>query len=168
MNDIVVRTADVADIGDISRVLAASWRTAYRGIVDAHYLDQIADDRWVQPLREELAAGTTDAIVACYGVQITGAVLMRKSKMVQYPDDGELSAVYLHPDWVGKGVGQILIDRALHELCNKGFAHAVLDVLIENQRAKRFYHKNGFEFTGHTVELTLGTQVLCEIMRKEL
>ncbi len=168
MTDITVRPAVLADIADISRVFARSWKSAYRGMVDAAYLSQITDDRWIKPLSAELPAKLLDALVACCGTQTVGAVLMRRSKVTSYPDDGEIVAIYLHPDWFGKGGGQTLLDAALIHLKEKGFTHCVLDVLSDNQRAKRFYIKNGFHFTGHTEELTLGEPVVCEIMRKSL
>ncbi len=168
MTDITVRRAEMADIADISRVFAGSWRVAYRGIVDAAYLSQISDDRWVQPLTAELPEKQLDGFVACCGKETIGAVLTRRSKVTEYPDDGEIVAIYTHPDWFGKGVGQALLDAAFIHLRAEGFTHCVLDVLENNQRAKRFYIKNGFVFTGQTQELTLGEPVRCEIMRASL
>ncbi len=167
-NDIIIRKASTADIPNISQVLAESWRVAYQGIVDAAYLSQISDDRWVESLEGNLPSGQTEVLVACCGPQIIGAVLMQPSRMPQYPEDGEITAIYLHPNWLGKGVGQSLMDKALSHLREKGFAYVVLDVLRDNQKAKRFYLKNGFAFTGHTVELTLGTPAVCEVMRKRV
>ncbi len=168
MTDITVRRAEMADIVEISRVFASSWKAAYQGMVNAAYLSQISDDRWVQPLTDELPVKQLHAFVACCAKQTIGAVLTRRSKVTAYPDDGEIVAIYTHPDWFGKGVGQALLDTAFLHLCAEGFTHCVLDVLENNQRAKRFYIKNGFHFTGQTQELTLGEPVRCEIMRASL
>ena len=43
-----VRMAQTKDIERISCVLAASWKTAYRGIVHDDYLDALQDNHWAK------------------------------------------------------------------------------------------------------------------------
>ncbi len=42
-----IRTAGFEDIAAISSILAASWKTAYRGIVNDDYLDLLTDEHWI-------------------------------------------------------------------------------------------------------------------------
>ena len=48
------RIAKTEDIEKISHLLATSWKTAYRGIVDDDYLDSLSYDHWVNFLTTAL------------------------------------------------------------------------------------------------------------------
>jgi GNAT superfamily N-acetyltransferase len=69
------------------------------------------------------------------------------------PDDpatGQLFAFYLHPDAWGRGHGARLHAGALDRLRRAGFVHARLWVLDGNERALRFYRRQGWVETGRT------------------
>jgi GNAT superfamily N-acetyltransferase len=57
---------------------------------------------------------------------------------------GEIYVLYVHPDWWGTGAGQQLIECA-HEVLARDHTEAVLTVLADNPRARRFYERNGWE-----------------------
>jgi ribosomal protein S18 acetylase RimI-like enzyme len=59
-------------------------------------------------------------------------------------EGGELYVLYVLPGYWGSGVAQLLIDTAHHELA-RAHAEAVLSVLADNPRARRFYERNGWE-----------------------
>ncbi|HZM79630.1 MAG TPA: GNAT family N-acetyltransferase [Candidatus Limnocylindrales bacterium] len=65
-----------------------------------------------------------------------------------YVGDGLLHAIHVHPDWIGRGVGQALIEVARRSLRELGFARAALWVLEENERACRFYERDGWVLSG--------------------
>lgn len=80
----------------------------------------------------------------------------------------ELSRLYSHQEYLGKGVGQNLMD-ACFELA-KSHDHDVmwLGVWEYNPRAQRFYEKNGFREVGkHTFQLGSDPQTDL-LMQKEL
>ena len=66
------------------------------------------------------------------------------------PTTGELKAIYLAPDAIGRGFGRALHDRALEDLRGRGCTEASLWVLSENQRACRFYEIAGWQTDGAT------------------
>jgi GNAT superfamily N-acetyltransferase len=77
------------------------------------------------------------------------------------PDAGELDAIYLLPDCWGLGIGRALMSEALGELRRIGFTTAVLWVLADNPRARRFYERGGWRLNGATRTGThLGTDTL--------
>lgn len=57
-----------------------------------------------------------------------------------------LNAIHADPAYVGHGVGKRLMVDALAHLGE----HAVLWVLADNERARRFYEKGGWRFDGTT------------------
>jgi GNAT superfamily N-acetyltransferase len=62
------------------------------------------------------------------------------------PDAMLLSAIHVDPDYVGHGVGKMLMLDALEHLGDR----AVLWVLAGNDRALRFYQRGGWVFDGTT------------------
>ena len=63
----------------------------------------------------------------------------------------ELSRLYSHQEYLGRGVGQNLMDACFERARADGRDVMWLGVWEFNPRAQRFYEKNGFRFVGkHT------------------
>jgi GNAT superfamily N-acetyltransferase len=63
---------------------------------------------------------------------------------------GELYAIYALPEAWGTGAGHALMDEAVAALRDAGHADAVLWVLADNPRARRFYEREGWSADGTT------------------
>jgi ribosomal protein S18 acetylase RimI-like enzyme len=63
---------------------------------------------------------------------------------------GELYAIYVTPAWWSAGAGRALMESALSALEADGYRRAVLWVLADNARARRFYERAGFTPDGAT------------------
>lgn len=80
----------------------------------------------------------------------------------------ELSRLYSQQRFLGKGVGQTLIDACFDRAKNDGRDVMWLGVWEYNPRAQRFYEKNGFRIVGsHTFQLGNDPQTDL-LMQKEL
>jgi ribosomal protein S18 acetylase RimI-like enzyme len=62
--------------------------------------------------------------------------------------DGEIHALYVHPDVQGRGIGRALLEKALEELKRRSHEEATLWSLAVNDRATAFYEANGFARDG--------------------
>lgn len=60
---------------------------------------------------------------------------------------GEIHEIFVHPDHRGKGIGSILLDKAIDYAKNKGRKLMGLWVGVKNFTAKEFYRKRGFTET---------------------
>lgn len=80
----------------------------------------------------------------------------------------EIERIYLLKEFLGKHIGQLLLDQAFQIAKEKGKKNVWLGVWEENKRAIRFYQKNGFvEFDKHI--FMLGEDAQTDIlMRKKL
>lgn len=56
--------------------------------------------------------------------------------------------IAVHPDYQREGIGQLLMDKMKEIARGKGFIKISLRVLSINQKAIRFYEKNGFKQEG--------------------
>ena len=80
----------------------------------------------------------------------------------------ELSRLYSHQEYIGKGVGQNLMDACFELGAERDHDVMWLGVWEYNPRAQRFYEKNGFRIVGrHTFQLGSDPQTDL-LMQKEI
>jgi ribosomal protein S18 acetylase RimI-like enzyme len=150
-----LRDATPADAHAIADVLVRSWRAAYRGLLPDDVLAGLSvSDRerfWSDaltarpPHTRAVVATIAGAIV---GFAATGPPLVPADH--GDPTLGDLYALYLAPDVWHRGIGTQLHAAALDRLRSCGFTHAGLWVLDTNERALRFYHRQGWTDTGRS------------------
>jgi ribosomal protein S18 acetylase RimI-like enzyme len=139
-----VRPATVADVDSIAAVHFESARVFYAPIFpDERGRPSLEDRRaaWSQLLGED--RGWT--FVVEHGGEVVGVCHTDAA----YDDDlppgtGEVTTLYMQPDQVGRGLAQLVFRRGVRELIAQDFRRAVLWVLEENPRARRFYEREGW------------------------
>nr|WP_205808580.1 GNAT family N-acetyltransferase [Micromonospora sp. HNM0581] len=72
------------------------------------------------------------------------------------PVTGLLNAIHLEPSERGRGVGRALMVDALANMRLRGWRRAVLWVLRDNTRARRFYERGGWSPTGRHRDEQIG------------
>jgi ribosomal protein S18 acetylase RimI-like enzyme len=71
---------------------------------------------------------------------------------------GELYAIYVLPEVSGHGIGRALMAETLNRLQSEGFPEAILWVIDDNPRTRRFYELAGWRADGSVKEEeSLGT-----------
>ena len=117
------------------------WQVTYPGLVSHEYLDKFtlekSEERAFQWRDNILVAKDGDRVVGFVGYGHHGP---------EDPEMGEVFALYVLPEYQGTGVGQRLMDAALEKL--SAFPHLCLWAVKGNERAIRFYEKNGFRLNG--------------------
>jgi len=159
-----IRNARLEDAGQISSVLAASWKTAYRAIIDDHYLDLLKNDHWVAFLNTGLSSGSIFSMVMEKDQDMIGAAILSKTEK---DHEACLISLYLLPDRIGQGFGNDFYIGIENELIKRGFANCILDVLENNKRAIDFYEAHGFIDTNTEVKTVLGERnYTCKVLKK--
>ena len=64
------------------------------------------------------------------------------------PTEAHISTIAVHPDWRGKGLGELLLLTAVEEALERGASVISLEVRPSNHVAQRLYRKYGFRFSG--------------------
>ncbi|MBI2701042.1 MAG: GNAT family N-acetyltransferase [Mycobacterium sp.] len=144
-----VRDAVPADASQVADVHVRSWRSAYRGLIDQDYLDSLTPESWTHRYqfgRMGLRVPTT--LVAVADGTICGFASVGLCRDDDLADHGELVAIYVDPRYVNTGVGRLLVGAARERLADRGFAAATLWVLRDNDRARRFYERDGWHPDG--------------------
>jgi GNAT superfamily N-acetyltransferase len=145
----IIRRAVPTDADDIARVHVRSWQDGYRGLLADAYLDGLQPrdraSRYVLDADDPTAPAT---IVAVDRGAICGFATTSPARDDDVVGLGELCALYVDPASWGTGVGRALIEEARAHLVEQGFVAAVLWVLVGNERAERFYARDGWEPDG--------------------
>ena len=163
---IAVRDAEPEDAAAIARVHIRSWQGAYTHAFPAEALDGLSDEEytrtlgWERWLRTERVRNAI--LVAVRDGEVVGFVhgCPARDDDVDRLRVGELAAIYVAPESWGLGAGQRLMEVLLERLRGFGFSEAVLWVLDDNPRARRFYEAAGWRVDGAEKEdVLLGTLV---------
>lgn len=129
---------------EVGQIYAESWKASYKGILPQHYLDKLTHDRWDATLR----ANPEASLVLHLDDKLIGASLTGFALDADREGYGEIIAIYLLPEYQGKGYGKPLMKASLEKLMNEGCTSACLWALSQNTRAEKFYAHIGFHPTG--------------------
>ena len=136
-HEIFVRNAVPEDCCALGEIMAVSFRSAFGGFISQETLDRCAVAENCAGLLASLPKEMTT---------LTGWVdgkLMGLLVCSEQPDGrAEIEAIHSLPESWGTGLGAAMLDFALRG------RSAGLWAFEENRRARRFYEKHGFAFTG--------------------
>jgi GNAT superfamily N-acetyltransferase len=145
----LLRAAKIQDAMAVARVHVRSWQAAYRGLLPAEYLDGLKpEDRAGRYVFENPDTAKPWTIVAEVDGLIAGFATTAPARDADVEGWGELYALYVDPDYWGRGIGAELMKAARARLVELGFQQATLWVMKGNSRAERFYAIDGWEADG--------------------
>ena len=127
---------------------------AYAHIFAQEQLDTISEERDAPGWERDLSAPPPRAatFVATREEHVVGFSGVGLARPGDDPSLGELFTIYVLPEEWGHGVGQALMACALDRMREEGFAEAVLWVLEDNPRTRRFYELAGWHAEGEVKE----------------
>ena len=174
MSEISIRQATIDDAKPLTDLAYTTFWDAF-----AHHPKNAPDDLnhymrqafSIEQIAEELSDARSIFLIA----EIDGKPAGYAKLIVGSIEDGitavrpvELSRLYSHQEFLGKGVGQNLIDACFERAVKHNHDTMWLGVWEYNPRAHRFYEKNGFRVVGkHTFQLGADPQTDL-LMQKEL
>jgi GNAT superfamily N-acetyltransferase len=148
---VVVRDADVDDARGIARVHTRTWQLAYDHVFPTERLAGIVEERraeqWHEAIREPEARSHT--LVAAEVDRVVGFASFGPSREpVVGETTAELYAIYVLPEAWGRGIGRALMAEVLERLRHEGFTEAILWVIEDNPRTRRYYERAGWHADG--------------------
>lgn len=92
----------------------------------------VPDRGWVDRFRQLVSPARRTRIIGYVGFRVQG-------------DEGHITTIAVHPDWRGKGFGDLLLVVALDEMLDRGMDAVTLEMRPSNEVAYQLYRKYGFE-----------------------
>lgn len=162
----LIERATAADLPELAAVAAATFPLACPPSVTpdniaAFIAETLSEERFGEYLTDpnRIVLVARQASITGYAMLIHGVPDNADvQRAVKQRPALELSKIYVLPDRHGGGVAQALMSAALRTAAEAGIPCVWLGVNQKNERAQRFYTKNGFTISG-TKTFRLGTRI---------
>jgi ribosomal protein S18 acetylase RimI-like enzyme len=147
-----IRDATVDDAQGIAHVHTRTWQIAYDHVFPTNRLAGIVEEHraewWSGRLAEEPSGGHT--VVANESAAIVGFADFGPTLDPEASQEhvAELYAIYVLPEAWGRGIGRALMAEVLERLRQDGYREAILWVIEDNPRTRRYYELAGWQFDG--------------------
>jgi GNAT superfamily N-acetyltransferase len=156
----LIRRAAPGDGPAVADVEVRSWRAAYPGIVPQDHLDamdvQQRGARWSDWIAGAARPGAGLLLAEDGGGAVAFACFAPVGESGEEAGGAggpaELEAFFSVPEVWGSGVNRRLIADVHRAVAGAGYTEAVLWVLRDNPRARRFYAAHGWEADGTVTE----------------
>ena len=160
MTTIRPATADAA--AAIAHVQVETWRSAYRGIVAAEFLDSLSEEVRTRRWREIIQH--PEQIILLAEIEGHGAVGFANGGPERDGREdygGELYGLYVRPEWYGRGIGRRLLATVARWLNDSGCDTMMVWVLADNPFRRFYEHLGGRLIDQRKIEV--GEQKLDEV-----
>jgi len=144
LNGFVVEPMAVSDLGDVMVIERLSFSSpwserAYRFEIEQNENSVMLVARPAFPLslwdRIRGRAGVRSPVLGYGGLWLL-------------VDEAHISTIAVHPQWRGKGLGELVMLSLLEQGIRRGMQRATLEVRVSNETAQGLYRKLGFESAG--------------------
>ncbi len=155
MDKLSFRQATFADALHLSLLADFSFRATFiKDFKDRQDLDDYCGKTFAyDKIKGGLAKADNYFLLADFEEEVVGYA---KLKLGERPV--QLQKIYLHPAFLGRGIGKALLERSKDIAREAGAGKLWLDVEEQNQNAIAFYQRTGWTTTGE-FDFQIGSQV---------
>jgi len=142
--EVVIRKWNENDAESVREVLQLSWEVAYSSFIPKVDLDFYLNKTYSVELLK-LASNNSD--LTCFVSEVNGKVCgWLKLSESQEENRFYLSSIYVLPEYQKLKIGIKFFELACVEAINKNFNEIYIGVMVQNEKAFRWYKKLGFDF----------------------
>lgn len=163
---VTVRRAELADCRQVAEVHVRTWQAAYRHVLPPELLDSLSVDEREAVCRRLVESESEVALVAEVERRVVGFAFAGPSRTEETA--AELYAIYVLPEAWGSGAGRELMAAAKAWFLGSGYATAMLWVVEDNPRARRFYEREGWKAEGTRIAKVYSVDIEEALYRLEL
>lgn len=146
MDTVVIRKMKKEDVKGVVSIHINGWRTAYRGIIDADYLDDMDVDAKQYDYQNRVKDKEENILVAEQNQKIVGFCRYAEDNRFSKQNtdiDCEVVALYIDYEHKRQGIGTKLFSAVREKMIEKGKRKMIVWCLEKNEPAKQFYQKMG-------------------------
>lgn len=152
-----VRFAEPADSREVAEVHVRTWQAAYQHVVPFEVLEALSVDEREGQWRQRIEGNRVVVWVAQIRGRVVGFASVGPSRTEE--GAGELYAIYVLPEAWGGGAAPALMGAVKAWFASEGYSTAMLWVLADNPRARRFYEREGWKVEGMRTEPIGGVEI---------
>ncbi|KPL60987.1 GNAT family N-acetyltransferase [Rossellomorea vietnamensis] len=134
-----IRNMNKEDINQVQTVAKTSWNSTYEGIIPLEIQERFLNTAYNDEMMIKRLNGSS-LYVAEIGGKIVG---FANFSPVRENGEVELGAIYLLPEYQGKGIGTALLQEGIKNV--NGAKSVNISVEKENKSGTNFYHAKGFK-----------------------
>ncbi len=137
-----IREAFVEDAPAIARVTVDTWKTAYRGIINDNYLDNLTYEEREEGWRGFPFNDSFIYVAEDENHNIIGFAAAGPERESHPTFKGELYAIYIYQEYQNQGIGSALFRSVAQKFIQSGINTLLLWVLSDSPY-RRFYERHG-------------------------
>jgi len=169
MSNIEIRKVTTNDLEELQKIGRLTFYETFASGNTEENMNKYLDEAFsFTKLTTELSDNNAEFYFATLDNKVIGYLKLNFGESQTELQDNkavEIERIYVLKEYHGKGVGQLLCDKAIKIARQKNAEYVWLGVWEENPRAINFYKKNGFvEFDKHIFKL--GNDEQTDIMMK--
>ncbi|SFC86441.1 Ribosomal protein S18 acetylase RimI [Bacillus sp. OV322] len=142
------------DISQVQHVAKTSWNSTYQGIIPLEIQESFLKTAYNDEMMQKRLEHSLFWVAEVNG-EIVG---FANFSAIKEEGKTELAAIYLNPEYQGKGIGTALLNEGIKQL--DGVKEIYIDVEKDNNIGTRFYKAKGFkivsefddDFDGHILK----------------
>jgi len=140
----IIREANLLDISKINKIYVNCWKITYKGILPEEYLNNISYKEKEDYLLNYFEKPKSKFFVSVNdNKEIIGFVAFGEESTGQVKYRGELYFIYLLKEYKGKGIGKLLINKAIDELEKSNIISMLIWALEKNPTCKFYEYLGG-------------------------
>ncbi|GIV43821.1 MAG: N-acetyltransferase [Bacteroidia bacterium] len=169
MSNIEIRKVTTNDLEELQKIGRLTFYETFASGNTEENMNKYLDEAFsFTKLTTELSDNNAEFYFATLDNKVIGYLKLNFGQSQTELQDNkavEIERIYVLKEYHGKGVGQLLLDKAIKIARQKNAEYVWLGVWEKNPRAINFYKKNGFvEFDKHIFKL--GNDEQTDIMMK--
>jgi len=128
----IIRKASIYDSIGVTKVYVETWKTAYRGIIDQDYLENINYDKQKRNFMNMLNKESLIYVAESKIGEIIGYAVPEVTKDDLGVNRGEISMIYVLDRYQGEGIGHNLLEKSAETLVKSEINRMIVWVLKDN------------------------------------
>lgn len=153
MTNIIIRKMRQEDISEVQQIAKITWNHTYEGIISEDVQEEYLQHTYSDESLKEWVEKSITFVAETDGKIIGYANFLPLDHQTK---SSTLSAIYINPNYQGKGIETKLLHAGIGEL--KGVTKIYIGLEKGNATAQTFYESKGFEFVKEFKEKCYGLE----------
>lgn len=169
MSEISLRKIRLSEVESLQKISSLTFMETFSEVNSKEDMRKYLDENLsLEKLKSEIENPESEFYISEIGNRIVGYLKLNfgKAQTENFGENGfEIERIYVLKEHLGQKVGQFLLDKSLEIGKEKSMDFVWLGVWENNERAIKFYKKQGFEvFSQH--DFVLGNDVQTDLLMK--